>query len=148
MAFVRGVLALSMFVCIGCDSSSRERDEARRFLGAYDALDHRDPLAQRTRDVEALATLPLQVPTVQHARDACVGAHRALIAAEQAQETAAKALDAALASRPDGTPLDPKQAESVQQSIVAAESALSGARTRFAPCESEARSLALRFAER
>jgi len=143
-----GLLGLSMMLGVGCDSSARERDEARRFLASYDALDHRDPLKQREREVEALSLLPLHVPSVQHARDACVGAHRALIAAEQAQETAALALDQALAGKVDGSGLDPKEASRVQQSILAAESALSGARTRFAPCEAEARSLALRFAER
>lgn len=131
-----------------CDSAGRERDEARRFLAVYSGLDHREPLDQREREVGELEALPLHAPKVLHARDACVSAHRALIAAERAQDTATQALDRALASKPNGEALDKQQAEGVQQSIVKAESALSGARTRFSACEAEARQLALRFSER
>ncbi len=138
-----------LLVCLGaCDSSARERSEARRFLASYGALDHRDAMDEREREVTDLAALPLHSPIVMKARDACVSAHRALLEAERAQERAAGALEKALASRPDGEALSKQQAAQVQQSITAAETALSGARTRFAPCETDARDLALRYAER
>lgn len=142
------LLCLGLLGSVACDGSARERDEARRFLASYSALDHRDPRPQREREVGALAALPLFVASVVHARDACVTAHRALMGAEQAQEGAAAALDAALKDQPDGEPLGKLASERVQQRIVEAELALSGARTRFTPCETEARSLALRFAAR
>lgn len=141
-----GLIALSALAA--CDESGRERSEARRFLNAYAALNHRDPVAEREREVASLAQLPLHVPVVLKARDACVDAHRALIAAERAQEAATDALDRALAAKPNGEALDKQQADGVQQSISAAEVALSSARTRFTPCEAEARALALRHAER
>ena len=147
--FVRRITALSLLLSLAaCDPADRERTDARRFLSAYAALDHRDPVSEREREVEGLSSLPLHAPVVMKARDACVAAHRALIGAERAQELAASALERALAARPDGEPLSKEQSEKVQQSIVQAESALTGARTRFAPCEAEARALALRYAER
>jgi len=143
LATLLGLLGL-----LGCNEADRERDEARRFLGSYAALDHRAKSTERERAVRELEHLPLHVPSVQHARDACVSAHRALLAAEQSQETAAAALDKALASKPNGEALDKSVADGVQQNIAQAETALSGARTRFSACESEAQSLALRFSPR
>ncbi len=149
MSFRRPLtLVLGVLCLLACDDSARERTEARRFLTAYGALSHRDSLPEREREVADLASLPLHVPLVIRAREACVAAHRALIDAERAQESAASALDQALAARPDGEVLGKQDAETVQRSITQAETALTAARTRFAPCETDARSLALRYAER
>ncbi len=143
-----GFIMLGLLGLLACGSADRERGEARRFLGSYGALDHRAKGAERERAIHELEQLPLHVPSVQHARDACVGAHRALLSAELTQEQAAAALDKALASKPNGEALDKSVADGVQQNIVQAETALAGARTRFGACESEAQSLALRFAPR
>ncbi len=144
------VAAGLLFGCsVACDSDDRQRDEARRFLALYEQLDHRQPLAQRRAQVTDLAQLPLQAEVVVSARDACVAAHRALIAAEQSHEQAASELERLLAAGGgDDGPLDGVESAKVRTSIEQAEGALSAARSRFEPCESQTRSLSLRFGVR
>jgi hypothetical protein len=114
-------------------------------LALYHAIDHKGPLSPREQMVNDLAELPLDTDVVKEARNACVGAHRALISAEQAHERAAASLDKVLAGKPDGQPLGQAESALVQHEIQGAEQALRQARDRFTPCEDRVQSLALRF---
>lgn len=117
-------------------------------LALYHAIDHKGPVSPRERMVDDLAELPLDTEVVQNARNACVGAHRALLSAEQAHERAAASLDRVLASKPDGQPLGQAESSLVQREIEGAEQSLRQARERFAPCEDQVQSLALRFGDK
>jgi hypothetical protein len=142
------VVALCVVCLFACSESDRTRQEARRMLALYKAIDHKGALSPREQKVNDLAQLPLDTQVVQQARDACVGAHRALISAEQAHERAAASLDRVLADKPDGQPLGANESALVQREIESAEHSLRQARERFSPCEDQVQSLALRFGEK
>jgi hypothetical protein len=128
--------------------AGRETEEARAFLSAYEAIDHRDPEPVRAPRVEALAKLVLTSPKVQKTRDECVKAHRLLLDAEGAQERAASALEEAVRGTPGAEPMAPARTFAIQSVISAAERALAEARQRFTTCEQEARDLSLRYGRR
>jgi hypothetical protein len=132
----------------GCDRDDRVRAQAHTFLALYRATDHRAPPAQRERQIVQLEQLTLTEELVQKARDECVGAHRALLRAESANESAGHQLDQALAAQPGGAPLPPERTAQIRAGIERAESSLGDARGRFEKCEAQARSLSLRFGER
>jgi hypothetical protein len=131
-----------------CDRDDRVRAEAHTFLAVYRATDHRAPIAERERKIVQLEQLTLSEEVVQRARDQCVGAHRALVRAELENETAASQLDKAIAAQPDGGALLAVDTQRIRTGIEQAASSVADARTRFEKCESQARSLSLRFGGR
>ncbi|HEX5659032.1 MAG TPA: hypothetical protein VFX59_17680 [Polyangiales bacterium] len=132
----------------GCDREGRVRAEARTFLALYEATDHRAPIPERERKVLQMEQLALSEEAVRAARDECVAAHKTLIDAEKQNEHASVELDKALAAQPKGEPLPPDQIARIRSEIQVAEGSLSDARKRFEHCETQARSLDLRFGER
>ena len=140
-----GLLAL---LFASCDREGRVRAEARTFLALYEATDHRAPVREREHKVAQLDQLALTEPAVVKARDECVAAHRALIRAEQQNEGASSQLDQALAAQPKGEPLAPAETVRIKAEITKAEQSLVDARARFERCETQARSLSLRFGKR
>lgn len=141
---VLSLLSLSL----ACDSEGRTRAEAHTFLALYAATDHRAPVAERERKIQQLEQLSLSDETVKKARDECVGAHRALLTAERQNEQAAGQLDKAIAGQPSGAALPVADTASIRAGIEAAEASLGDARGRFEKCETQARSLSLRFGAR
>src|SRR5262245_26405836 len=98
-------LLLGLTAALGCDREGRVRAEARTFLALYEATDHRASLPERERKIVQPEQLTLSDEAVRRARDECVGAHRALVEAERANEHAAGQLDRAIAAQPEGGPL-------------------------------------------
>ena len=76
------LLALLTLVAtlLGCEPDAR--NDAIIFLDRVQRIDLDDPLADRQRLMESLASLPLSAPEVTRARDACVEAHQTIIQAE------------------------------------------------------------------
>jgi hypothetical protein len=131
-----------------CSSEGRARAEAHMFLALYEATDHRAPLAERERKIAQLEQLSLSDEVVDKARAECVGAHRALLKAERENELAAVQLDKAVAAQPDGGALPVADTASIRAGIEQAERSLVDARGRFEKCETQARSLSLRYGDR
>lgn len=133
----------------GCDSEAeRLRDDSRRFLALYEAIDYRAHAALREPKVEALAQVPLADETVRQTRDLCVDAHRILLREERAQEEHAAEIESAIAKQTDGGPLDAATIARLQARLKESELGLSRAREQLKTCESQARSLGLRFGKR
>jgi hypothetical protein len=130
---------------LACDTEGRARAEAHTFLALYSATDHRAPVAERERKITQLEQLTLTDATVRQARDECVGAHRSLLKAERENEVASVQLDKALAAQPTGVALPVTDTASIRAGIEQAERTLTDARGRFEKCETQARSLSLRF---
>lgn len=130
---------------LACDSEGRTRAEAHTFLALYAATDHRAPVAERERKIQQLMQLSLSDETVRKARDECVAAHRALLTAERQNEQAASQLDKALKAQPTGGALPETETANIRAGIAQAEASLGDARARFEKCETQARSLSLRF---
>ncbi|MDB4975090.1 MAG: hypothetical protein JWN48_3431 [Myxococcaceae bacterium] len=141
-------LWLAALALTACDREGRARAEAHTFLALYTATDHRAPVAERTRKITQLEQLTLTDDTVRAARDECVGAHRTLLDAERENEVAAKQLDQALAGLPGDQALPAADTASIRAGIDKAERSLTDARARFEKCETQARSLSLRFGEK
>jgi len=150
LRFFSNFLAVWVLCCIvaACDRDDRVRAQANTFLALYRATDHRSPPAERERKVAQLEQLTLTEEVVTLARDECVGAHRALLRAERENETASGQLEKAIAGQAGGAALPPEQTAEIRAGIERAESSLVDARGRFEKCESQARSLSLRFGER
>ena len=72
--------ALLAVTLLGCEPDAR--NDATIFLDRVQRIDLDDPIAERRRNVESLASLPLSAPEVQRARDACVEAHQTILDAE------------------------------------------------------------------
>lgn len=142
------VLTLFLPALSGCDREARTRAEARTFLALYEATDHRAPVLERERKVAQLEQLTLTDAVVRRARDQCVAAHRALIAAEHSNERATKQLDEALAGQPNGEALSEGTTTGIRSGIEQAERSLAEARRLFEKCEADARDLSLHHAER
>lgn len=140
--FVPALLAL-----LACEGD-RERTEARALLSAYSAVSYRAPATVREPTIAALEKLVLTAPVVAGARDECAKAHRALLASEREHESAANALDQALAAAPNGAPLPVERTESIREVIAGAERALADAKRRFESCEAQIRDLELHYGKR
>ena len=138
---------LVMVLAAGC-GGDRQRSEAQAFLALYESLDHRQPVAVREQKLTALKQLTLVDLDVKRARDDCVSAHRALLTSETANEAAKSRLDEVISKHLEGSPLPPELTEPIRVGVEQAERSLKEARSRFARCEEEARSLSLRFGKR
>lgn len=143
-----GVIVLALGQVAACDREGRVRAEARTFLALYEATDHRAPIAERERKVKQMEQLALSEEAVRAARDECVAAHKVLIDAERQNEHASRELDNVLATQPAGEPLPSEEIARIRAEIQTAEGSLSDARKRFERCETQARSLDLRFGDR
>ncbi|MDB4989371.1 MAG: hypothetical protein JWN04_4549 [Myxococcaceae bacterium] len=133
---------------VACDREGRARAEAHTFLALYMATDHSAPAAERARKITQMEQLTLSDDTVRAARDECVGAHRTLLDSERENELASAQLDKALAALPTNQVLPVADTASIRAGIEKAERSLTDARVRFEKCETQARSLSLRFGER
>ena len=139
------VLSVGGAAASSCDRDDRIRAEAHTFLALYRATDHRAPIPERERKIVQLEQLTLSEKAVSAARDQCVEAHRALVRAERENATASSQLDQAIAAQPDGGALLGVDTTRIRAGIEQAASSLVDARRGFEKCESQARSLSLRF---
>lgn len=130
------------------DREERVRAEARGFLTLYEATDHRAPIPERERKVAQLEQLALSDEAVRKTRDECVEAHRTLIRAERENEDASGLLEKAVSAQVGGEPLPVAEAERIRARLTAAEGSIAESRKRFEQCESDTRSLSLRFGKR
>lgn len=114
------------------------------FLDRVEQLDLDDPVAERRRIVDNLASMPLSDDGVKRARDVCVDAHRTIIEAEERQSRAARLL--ARYSAEDVPPVADR--ERIQQDIDHADRALARSRGLFDRCGREMQDLDLRYRRR
>lgn len=68
------------------------RNDAVLFLDRVGRIDADDPIAERRRMIDSLASLPLSSERVDRARDACVEGHQKMLDAEELQQQVAAAL--------------------------------------------------------
>lgn len=146
-ALLTGAILLTVLGACG-DREERVRAEARGFLTLYEATDHRSPIPERERKVAQLEQLTLSDEAVRKTRDACVEAHRTLIRAERENEEASGLLEKAVGAQVGGEPLPVAEAERIRARLTAAEGSIAESRKRFEQCESDTRSLSLRFGKR
>lgn len=109
------------------------------FLDRVERIDLDNPVAQRRRLVENLATLPLSDSEVTAARDVCVDAHRAILEAEDRHADAA-----ALVAR-HGTSPPAAIHLRVERALDEGDRALARSRDLFSRCHRESRELDARY---
>lgn len=68
------------------------RSDAVLFLDRVSRIDADEPIEERRRMIESLASLPLGHEQVDEARDVCVEGHEKMLAAEELQQDVASAL--------------------------------------------------------
>ncbi len=74
----------------GCEPDPRS--DAVLFLDRVSRIDADEPIEERRRMIESLASLPLGHERVDEARDVCVEGHEKMLAAEELQQDVASAL--------------------------------------------------------
>jgi hypothetical protein len=122
-----------------------ERAEARTLLMLLQSIDIRHPVQKRKTEVMHLESLVLNEQKLSRARDCCVRAHKALIAAEEQQEQAKRILDKATALDPSAA-IDTPDLAVIAETIERSNNELKRAKDIFPSCEREIRKLELRFA--
>lgn len=85
------VFALALPLLVACEPDAR--NDAVIYLDRIARIDLDDPMVDRRRLVQSLASLPLTSPEVQAARDACVEAHQTILSAEERTRAARAAVE-------------------------------------------------------
>lgn len=129
-------------LALGCEPDPR--NDAHLFLDRVQHIDLDDPLEERRRRVESLATLPVSSEVVQSARDACVEAHRAIIEAEQASARARAVLD----RYPDEADIPVNERQDIEQDLRTSNRAMERSRDLFSRCHRMTRDLRVRYQRR
>ncbi len=102
---VAALVAAWALSALGCEPDPR--NDAVLFLDRVARIDADDPIEERRRMIESLASLPLAAERVDQARDACVEGHEKMLAAEELQQDVASHLARYEAS--DVLPADERQ---------------------------------------
>ena len=123
----------------GCEPDAR--NDANLFLDRVQRIDLDDPVEERQRLVDSLASLPLSAEPVQQARDACVEAHRTILEAEDAHGRARAALEA----HPSEEDIAITERQRIERDIQASTRAVERSRDLFARCHRLTRDLELRY---
>jgi len=155
VAPVRRALVLS-FLLVGAACEGDASTEARMFLDRVERLDMDDPLEERRRLVDNLATLPLVHGDVIAARDVCVDAHRAILEAEDLRLEAVALLarcGPVCAGQPGGPEVDGTADQlrarlDLDRNMGRADRALERSRDLFSRCHRETRALDTRYRRR
>ena len=141
-----GALAVMFFFTRQDD---RTRNDALLFLDRYQALDLDDPIEERRQRVDALDALPFASEEVERVRDACVGAHRTLIVAEErgaeARAIFERETDHGRIAESD---LPTEVRASIEAALSESNEALPRAREELRTCMDDARRLEVRFQPR
>lgn len=134
---------VSLFTFVGCEDT--EREEARALLERLRSIDIHVSVQKRKTVISQLESLVLTQEKLNRARDLCVRAHKALIAAEEQQEQAKRILDQATALDPNASIEKPDMVV-IADAIERSNNELKRAKETFPSCEREIRKLELRFA--
>jgi len=137
------VFIVSFLFFVACEDT--ERTEARALLKRLQSIDIHLPVNKRKIELSQLESLVLNEKELSRARDRCVRAHKALIAAELEQEHAKRILDKATALDPKAS-IDKPDLVVIAEAIERSNSELKRAKDIFPSCEREIRKLELRFA--
>lgn len=113
-------------------------------LDRIERLDLDDPVEERRRLVDSLASMPLADADVMSARDVCVRAHRSILEAEEKQAHAAMLL---ARYESDEVPSAGDQLR-IRRDIDEADGAIQRSRSLFARCHSETQALQSRYRRR
>lgn len=143
LGLLLSVSTVSLLFFVACEDT--ERTEARALLKRLQSIDIRLPVNKRQIELSQLESLVLNEKELDRARDHCVRAHKALIAAEVEQERAKRILDKATALDPNVSIDDPDFVV-IAEAIERSNSELKRAKDIFPGCEREIRKLELRFA--
>lgn len=84
------IATLLLAALAGCEPDPRS--DAVLFLDRVSRIDADEPIEERRRMIESLASLPLAHERVDEARDVCVEGHEKMLAAEELQQDVASAL--------------------------------------------------------
>lgn len=134
LALVATTLAVA-----GCEPDAR--NDANLFLDRVQRIDLDDPVDERERLVDSLASLPLSAEPVQEARDACVEAHRTILEAEALHASAREALE----GRADETEIPITERQRIERDIQESTRAVERSRGLFSRCHRLTRDLELRY---
>jgi len=140
----RLLLILGLGAALGaCGDDAR--NDARVYLDRVQQLDLDDPIEERERLVDSLASLPLSAPEVQRARDACVEAHRTILEAESLHRGAREAL---VRADMDEHAIPITQRQRIERDIQRSNQAIERSRDLFTRCHRLTRSLETRYRRR
>lgn len=131
-----------VLVASGCEPDPR--NDAHLFLDRVQHIDLDDPIEERRRRVDSLATLPVTAEVVRSARDACVEAHRAIIEAEEASANAREVYD----QYPDEASIPLTERQRLESDIRTSGRAMDRARNLFTRCHDRTNDLRLRYRSR
>lgn len=100
------------------------------FLDRLDRLDLDDPVEERERLIENLASMPLVDEDIQRARDVCVEAHRAILEAEALHVRARDAV----AEYPDEAEIPITKRARIERDLRSSNEAIQRSRPLFERC--------------
>jgi len=139
----RTLSILALAACaIGCEPDAR--NDANLFLDRVQRIDLDDPVEQRRRLVDSLASLPLNAEPVQQARDACVEAHRTILEAEELHARARSAVD----GHGEEAGISITERQRIERDIRESNRAIERSRDLFSRCHRLTRDLELRYRSR
>jgi hypothetical protein len=122
------------------------RNDALLFLDRYQVLDLDDPIEERRRTVEALATMPFAADEVRAVRDRCVEAHRTLIRAEERGAEARAIFERATdQGRISDDEISTDVRASIESALQESNESLPRARELLRTCMEDTRRLEVRF---
>jgi hypothetical protein len=127
---------------IGCEPDAR--NDANLFLDRVRRIDLDDPVEERRRLVDSLASLPLSAEPVQRARDACVEAHRTILEAEELHARARSAVE----EHEDESQMPITERQRIERDIQESNRAIERSREMFTRCHRLTRDLELRYRSR
>jgi len=120
------------------------RNDAVIYLDRVQRVDLDDPIPERRRLIESLASLPLSAPQVRDARDACVEAHQTIIEAEDLTRSARAAVE-----RYEQESMIPATERTrIERDITASNQLIERSRPMFDTCHRLTRDLEVRYRSR
>jgi len=126
----------------GCEPDAR--NDATIYLDRVQRIDLDDPVAERRRLVDSLASLPLSADEVVDARDSCVQAHRTILDAEEATRRARASLE----RYPDESQIPAETRTAIESDIERSNRLIARSRPMFDTCHRLTRDLEVRYRSR
>lgn len=123
----------------GCEPDARS--DAIIYLDRVQRLDLDDPISERRRLIDSLASLPLSAPEVRTARDSCVEAHQAILEAEELTRRARRAVE----RHEEESMIPAPERVRIERDISASNRLIERSRSMFDMCHRLTRGLELRF---
>ena len=139
MSYPRTILLALAVLLVACEPDAR--NDAVIYLDRVQRLDLDDPVAERRRLVESLASLPLSAPEVVSARDACVEAHQTILEAEGHTASAREAVE----RYPEESDIPIPIRQRIERDITRSNQLIERSRAMFDACHRLTRDLEVRY---